>query len=310
MTLEDRIVLAGIALVLAAGLALSFLPHLADTFGSLFAPQPEPVPPVPWARYSEFCGKPASHDEADLCQQWRSANAAAEMSWSAFASLFIGALSIVGLFITLWLTRNATLKASEATRAAVRSAEAAERTFLIENRPWMNVELEVRSPVQVDDTGNLFVGYSVKATNVSGHAAIRVGVFGRVFSPGSQSLMPAEDPDWVPFPGEKAGYRTVVFPGGATSMTFFHDEGRTDAASPAREAEIAANSSATPLTQDQIRYIRYGVEYGSTATDQRFVTAYVALLHPSSGSQGFRSNSITPIRDTGITPLANLASVT
>lgn len=308
MTLEDRIVLAGIALVLAAGLALPFLPHLADTFGSLFAPQPEPVPPVPWARYSEFCGKPASHDEADLCQQWRSANAAAEMSWYAFASLFIGALSIVGLFITLWLTRKATLKASEATSAAIRSAEAAERAYLIENRPWMDVDMELLPPIRVDSVGKIRAGFAVKATNVSNVPATRVQVFVRAFSSGPL-LLPAPDAlDWLPPDGVFAGYSTVVFPGREASMAFLARAAETSPGSISREAEFrASNPTASPPRYLSL-CVRYGVRYGSTATDDRYHTAYTVWLYPK-GQDGFSLDSTLQVEDIGTTPLANHSSL-
>jgi hypothetical protein len=90
--------------------------------------------------YQALCDSPIDASQADLCQQWRSAQRAEEVASYTFAGLFLSAGALVGLFWTVILSNKATNAATSATKAAVRSAEAAEKAYLADNRPWVNME--------------------------------------------------------------------------------------------------------------------------------------------------------------------------
>ncbi len=52
--------------------------------------------------YQEICADPTSHDEADLCQQWRSANAARDSAKYARWQFWLGFLGTIGVGVTVF----------------------------------------------------------------------------------------------------------------------------------------------------------------------------------------------------------------
>lgn len=85
--------------------------------------------------YERVCAYPIDRDQADLCQQWKSAEAAQAVANYTLVSLIVGLCGLLGLWYSIKLSNRATNAATQATRAAVRSAEAAEKAYMFDNRP-------------------------------------------------------------------------------------------------------------------------------------------------------------------------------
>lgn len=74
--------------------------------------------------YGAICDKPKNHDQADLCQQWRSALAAEQqLEWSR-KQFWIGTISIAGLIGSLIFTGWAAVAAGRAAQAATDTVRA------------------------------------------------------------------------------------------------------------------------------------------------------------------------------------------
>lgn len=110
-------------------------PSPAAAPAPVFAPDPVavPKPPPPFVAHRDLfdprCYRETDHERADLCAQWRAALAAEAAASSskrantiAIASSALSLLGIIGLLVTLWLTRTA-------NTLSRRAAEAAERTM-------------------------------------------------------------------------------------------------------------------------------------------------------------------------------------
>ncbi len=74
--------------------------------------------------YRRICAEPKHHDDADLCQQWRTANAALKQAKWAFWQFIASAAGVAGLVVSLLFTAWAALAASRAAKAAQKSADA------------------------------------------------------------------------------------------------------------------------------------------------------------------------------------------
>jgi hypothetical protein len=86
---------------------------------------PEPV------QYERYCSEGGDNlTKGDLCQQWRSAVAAERMVLLTALGLGASIVGVIGLGLTLYFSRLATLAASQAADAATRSAIAAIRIEL------------------------------------------------------------------------------------------------------------------------------------------------------------------------------------
>lgn len=75
--------------------------------------------------YRAICEKPKDRDYADLCQQWRVAEAAIEQSYWAQPQFIASALTVLGLVVTIVVSiraTNAAIKAAEATQEAATAA--------------------------------------------------------------------------------------------------------------------------------------------------------------------------------------------
>ena len=89
----------------------------------------------------------AAYDEArrsreDLQAQQDSARAAFWVFIVSGAQALLGIIGIYFVARTLGLNARATGLATTATRAALRSASAAEKAYLADNRPWLNLTLD------------------------------------------------------------------------------------------------------------------------------------------------------------------------
>jgi hypothetical protein len=94
--------------------------------------------------YQAICADPPNHSQADLCQQWRSAEKAEEIAGYTFLSLFIGIGGLLGLAATVHYARKAALGSNEALVAALdsntiarESAERQMRAYVQASRPTL-----------------------------------------------------------------------------------------------------------------------------------------------------------------------------
>ena len=83
--------------------------------------------------YEPGCSAPKNREDDDLCQQRRMAKAAEEAAWWAKWQTKIGAAGFIAVALSLIFTGWAAF-------AAARSANAAEKTVVIENRPWIRID--------------------------------------------------------------------------------------------------------------------------------------------------------------------------
>lgn len=78
------------------------------------------------ANYQRICAHPRDREYADLCQQWRAANAANRAANWSIVQAVVGFFGILGLLITIHLTSIATGAANRAVRIANRTLKHAE----------------------------------------------------------------------------------------------------------------------------------------------------------------------------------------
>lgn len=89
--------------------------------------------------YEAICEKPRTKDYADLCQQWRSAEAAKQQLYWSRNQFWIGVASTAGLILTLAFTGWAALAASRAAKAADKAVEVAEGTAKHQLRAYLSM---------------------------------------------------------------------------------------------------------------------------------------------------------------------------
>lgn len=92
------------------------------------------------ADYQRSCNNPDKHEDADLCQQWRSANAAeyvASWSWLQFIVGVIGSgVAGIAAIFTAW----AAIAASKAARSADKAVEVTSDTAKRQLRAYLHVD--------------------------------------------------------------------------------------------------------------------------------------------------------------------------
>ncbi|WP_080507378.1 hypothetical protein [Rhodopseudomonas palustris] len=87
------------------------------------------------------CKTPKSHDEADLCQQIRVADAAdVTLSYSRW-QIALSVATVLGLALTVLYARNSTRAAIVAAKAANSSAVVAEEAFRRLERPYLYIKI-------------------------------------------------------------------------------------------------------------------------------------------------------------------------
>jgi hypothetical protein len=98
-----------------------------------------PVVPPQTFEYRKPCEGPKGKDESDLCAQWRAAKAAENSAFWAKWSFWVGIGGMIGLFWTLYYTREAVKDTGDATKAMLRQNELTERA----QRPWIVLDCTV-----------------------------------------------------------------------------------------------------------------------------------------------------------------------
>ena len=91
------------------------------------------------ATYRSICEKPQDRDYANLCQQWRLAEAAEAAAGWTMPALLLGAAGIIALLIAVALGGYAALAASRAAAAAGQAAQVSEKYSRIELRPYISI---------------------------------------------------------------------------------------------------------------------------------------------------------------------------
>ena len=163
-SIESRLILGGCAAIAIVGLLLSADLEWGQNQQTDQQPQypanyetPLGAPVNAWREggttYQSICDAPDSREDADLCQQWRSAESAAKLVDVSYLQLWATWISVAGLIVTIALTFRA-------TKAAQRSAEAAEAAIDGADRPYLIVSrLEVTpfdAPLLGDKTPFLY----------------------------------------------------------------------------------------------------------------------------------------------------------
>lgn len=129
--------------------------------------------------YREPCQEPKGRDESDLCAQWRAAKAGEDSALWAKWSVGIGALGLVGLFVSLWYTRRAVIAAIDATKDADAALEIANRNAVAAERQADLANQQARAYVVISrvdwsdkPTGNKRFGAQTTFVNVGGTPAL------------------------------------------------------------------------------------------------------------------------------------------
>lgn len=179
------------------------------------------------ADYGKACSNPKDREEADLCQQWRSANAAGEALRVARNQFWISLVESLLLVGTLVLSGWAALAASSAARTARRELEELERPHLL---------------LHFDDHGVEIVD---GVSRVTGETVVRLHNYGR--SPGFVVAMDAqfhfrkpedgmpEPVSWIKKPVRIFSFGSIVRPDGDSEAFRFRAR---DDISEADEASI------------------------------------------------------------------------
>jgi hypothetical protein len=107
------------------------LPH-GDALATYFAPSFQ----VDAHTYRAICDQPKDVDHADLCQQWRMAEAAERQLW-------LTALGLAFISLTLFFTARAAIAASRAADAARQGNKISRNLFVAEQRPWVSIEINL-----------------------------------------------------------------------------------------------------------------------------------------------------------------------
>jgi hypothetical protein len=126
----------------------------------------EPIEPVPAAEYNPPCPKGQDDRRSDLCAQWKAADSAADGAFWSKLQAYLSGAGIIGLLYSLYLTREATRIASEASTSAENANQIATRTakeaveaaieanrltykaFIADQRPWIAVEPKISGPLK------------------------------------------------------------------------------------------------------------------------------------------------------------------
>ena len=81
--------------------------------------------------YHDPCRYDQGDSRSDLCAQWTAANAARDAAYYARLQLWGAAAGIIGLLITIWLTRRAVKAAQDSVRVAQDTAKRQLRAYLV-----------------------------------------------------------------------------------------------------------------------------------------------------------------------------------
>lgn len=121
--------------------------------------------------YQTLCDSPVDRSQADLCQQWRSANAAEQSAKDANWSLILSVIGVLGLLLTIYLSNKATSAATDATRAAIE----ANKIAALDRRAWVGITgLERPEKVTLLNDGSMRVAISLKLHNFGDTPALNI----------------------------------------------------------------------------------------------------------------------------------------
>lgn len=112
--------------------------------------------------YRTPCQNPKGNNESDLCAQWRAAKAAEESAFWTKWGFWAGIGGMIGLFWTLYYTREAVRDTSEATAQMRRQNTHAEETAKKQLRAYLDIfDIEKNIERRTDwDEGGAF-GYKI-----------------------------------------------------------------------------------------------------------------------------------------------------
>lgn len=88
------------------------------------------VPPTSALGFRPACVKPADHDEADLCEQIRMADAAEGSLFWLKAQFWLGLVGAAGLLLTLYYTAKSARAAADAANANLEAVRLSRRGFV------------------------------------------------------------------------------------------------------------------------------------------------------------------------------------
>jgi len=120
--------------------------------------------------YKPNCRQPKNHDEADLCAQWRVAEAAENTLQLTLAQTAIGALGVLFVVVTLGFTARANKAAAIAAQAAV-DAVGFERAWLSSGPPQIVSGTNVTDPDGV--THSHGIGFAITWINTGRSPALQ-----------------------------------------------------------------------------------------------------------------------------------------
>jgi hypothetical protein len=106
--------------------------------------------------YRTICNEPKNKDHADLCQQWRVAEAAETQVWLTGISLLLIIGTTVFTGIAAAAARSAAKEASVTARAARAANQLSRDFFAAEQRPWIQIAVERGDDLRVDASGVYF----------------------------------------------------------------------------------------------------------------------------------------------------------
>lgn len=89
----------------------------------------------------------SERSEDDLQAQQDMAEWAKWITIATGLQVFVGLGGLVGLMVTIYLSNRATKAATAATEAGIRAADAAEKAYLSDNRPWIKIAPVVVGPI-------------------------------------------------------------------------------------------------------------------------------------------------------------------
>jgi hypothetical protein len=233
--------------------------------------------------YQTICNSPIDSSQADLCQQWRGANAAQEAASDADWSVVLSVIGVLGLLFTIYLSNKATTAATDATKAAVRSAVAAEKAYAAENRPWMDVTISDVEEVNLTGPDPL-ITFTVTAKNIGERPAI-AKLFSRVARSGPFIAAGPGSIDWaINYFANQHALETLVFPDRETAVNYQRYPGETEPSLIERENQIRDLNPGKTLPADINLSVPFGVLYRAVGTNDWYQTAYVASVHKKEGS--------------------------
>jgi hypothetical protein len=124
---------------------------------------------------SSVCRKAETEKEYELCQAWRSADAAADAADTAWKQFLISVLGLLGLGYTVYYTARAAGEASKAASAAAEANKLSRELFIATERPWVKIEVRIDGPLTYSPNG-MNVTLMFKVTNVGRSPAVNVWI--------------------------------------------------------------------------------------------------------------------------------------